>query len=291
MNVSPATELFRNHPHTYEDNRFVYVVVSRRSGGVSIGINLNPEKACNFDCVYCQVDRTVRGRPAMRKSELPQLAEELHEMVRLVTSGELFQYPQFINTPQPLRRLNDIALSGDGEPTASPQFQAVIDICVAARLQSKLEEVKIVIISNATMFRRPNVKAALAMLDQNNGEIWGKLDAGTEAYYREIDRSDVPLADVIENLVDVSTLRPIVIQTLFMRLSGVGPSAEELQAYCGQLQTIVARGGQIKLVQIHTVARAPAESFVTALDDGEVDAIVEFVRQETGLPAVAYYSG
>ena len=74
MTPSPLVSLFQTHSRSFEDNRFVYAVVSRRSGGVSIGVNLNPEKYCNFDCVYCQVDRTVRGGPVLRKIDLPQLA-------------------------------------------------------------------------------------------------------------------------------------------------------------------------------------------------------------------------
>ena len=90
MTPSPLVSLFQSHPRSFEANRFVYPVLSRRAGGISIGINLNPEKSCNFDCVYCQVDRTVRGGPVLRKVDLPQLADELDEMVELVVSGRLF---------------------------------------------------------------------------------------------------------------------------------------------------------------------------------------------------------
>ena len=289
MDQLPTLALFTSHPRTFEDNRFVYAVVSRRSGGVSIGVNLNPEKYCNFDCVYCQVDRKVRGTPALRRADLPQLTDELHEMVELVTSGSLFHSTRFADTPTNFRRLNDIALSGDGEPTASPLFDAAVEICADVRRQQKLDDVKIIVISNATMLRRPKVKAALAVLDENNGEIWGKLDAGTDAYYHEIDRTDVPLADVIDNLVDAAQARPIVIQSLFMRLAGTGPSPDEQQAYCGRLNDITARGGKIKLVHIHTVARTPAESFVAPLSNDEVDAMVNLVRQETTLPVAGFY--
>ena len=55
MTPTPLTRLFQTHSRNlFQDNRFVYAVVSRRSGGVSIGVNLNPDKYCNFDCVYCQ---------------------------------------------------------------------------------------------------------------------------------------------------------------------------------------------------------------------------------------------
>ena len=40
---------------------YVYPVVSRRAGGVSVGINLSPNNACNWRCVYCQVPNLQRG--------------------------------------------------------------------------------------------------------------------------------------------------------------------------------------------------------------------------------------
>ena len=163
-------------------------------------MNLNPEKYCNFDCVYCQVDRTVRGGPVLRKIDLPQLAGELDEMVELAVSGRLFEGTRFSTTPAEFRRLNDIAMSGDGEPTASPVFDEVVQLCADIRRRRGLDQVKIVLITNATLLQRQRVRMALEVLDANNGEIWGKLDAGTEEYYQAIDRTKVKLAEVLENL-------------------------------------------------------------------------------------------
>jgi wyosine [tRNA(Phe)-imidazoG37] synthetase (radical SAM superfamily) len=281
--------LFQSHPRSFEDNRFVYAVVSRRSGGVSIGVNLNPEKYCNFDCVYCQVDRTVHGGPVLRKVDLPQLAAELDDMVDLVVSGRLFDAARFAATPAEYRRLNDIALSGDGEPTASPVFDDVVELCAEVRRRRRLDQVKLVLITNATLLERERVRRGLAVLDANNGEIWGKLDAGTEDYYQTIDRTKVKLATVLENLLVTARQRPIVIQSLFMRLNDVPPSVEEQSAYCDRLNELVAGGGQINLVQIHTISRRPAEGFASPLDDSEVDAFAELVRERTGLPVAGYY--
>jgi hypothetical protein len=84
-------------------------------------------------------------------------------------------------------------------------------------------------------------------------------------------------------------VRPIVIQSLFMRVAGEPPSNAELEAFCDRLNEITSAGGQLKLVQVYTVARRPAESYVTPLSDAEVDAMVTLVRERTGLTAVAYY--
>ena len=289
MTPSPLISLFQTHPRSFEDSRFVYPVVSRRAGGVSIGVNLNPEKYCNFDCVYCQVDRTLRGGPVLRKIDLPQLSSELDEMVELAVTGRLFEGTRFSTTPTEFRRLNDIAMSGDGEPTASPIFDEVVQLCADIRSRRGLDQVKIVLITNATLLQRERVRNALEVLDTNNGEIWGKLDAGTEEYYQMIDRSKVKLAEVMENLLVTARKRPIVIQSLFMRLNDEPPSLAEQNAYCDRLCDIVAGGGQIKFVQIHTIARHPAESSASPLQNAEVDALAELVKQRTGLAVAAYY--
>jgi wyosine [tRNA(Phe)-imidazoG37] synthetase (radical SAM superfamily) len=279
--------LFQSHPRSFESNRYVYPVLSRRSRGISIGVNLNIDKGCNFHCVYCQVNR---GEPSEKQFvDLPRLRDELDRMIELVVSGRIFAETPFRRTPEPLRRLNDIALSGDGEPTTYTNFADVVSLCAEVRQQHKLDQLKLVLITNASMFHREPVARALEVLDANNGEIWAKLDAGTEAYYREVARSAVSFQRILENLLLAARARPIVIQSLFMRLREQPPAAAEQEAYCGRLSAITAAGGRIKLVQIHTIARAPAESWVAALSNEEVDALAERVRLRTGLPVAAFY--
>jgi wyosine [tRNA(Phe)-imidazoG37] synthetase (radical SAM superfamily) len=282
------TSLFAAHPRSFEKNRYVYPVVSRRAGGVSIGVNLNLDKVCNFDCIYCQVDRSDAGDKEFL--ELDRLTDELDAAVELVTSGRLYEQPKFSDTPLSLRRLNDFALSGDGEPTTYRNFDDVIAVCAKVRRRHKLDDVKLVLITNASMFHRERVRRGLAMLDAANGEIWAKLDAGTEAYYKLVARSSIPFDRILENLRDAARVRPIVIQSLFMRIHDEPPPAAEQAAYCDRLSEIVAAGGQIKLVQVHTIARPPAETWVAPLDDAQVDALADLVRNRTGLAVAAFHS-
>ena len=157
-------------------------VLSRRSAGISIGVNLNPDKVCNFDCIYCQVDR--RSEAETRFVETERLLAELDAMFRFVASGEIYQDPKFADVPAALRRLNDVAFSGDGEPTTFRNFDEIISAAAALKQKHGLHDVKMVLITNASMFHRPAVERGLAILDANNGEIWAKLEAGTDAYYQ-----------------------------------------------------------------------------------------------------------
>jgi wyosine [tRNA(Phe)-imidazoG37] synthetase (radical SAM superfamily) len=278
--------LFTQHSRHWRDNRYVYPVISRRSKGLSIGVNLNPDKVCNFDCIYCCVDRsTMPGRVPV---ELDVLEAELGHMLSLVKSGELFAAPPFNDTPEVLRRLNDVAFSGDGEPTSFQQFE---DVCRSAALllqQQGLPDTKLVVITNATLFHQPRVQRALSFLDTANGELWCKLDAGTEPYYQLVERTAVPYQRVLDNLLSAGRVRPIVIQTLFMHVHGEPPPPAEIDAYLGRLRDLVAGGCQIKLVQIYTVARGTAESYVAPLSRDQVDTIVARVR-DLGLTCEGYY--
>ena len=283
-----ATEsLHSNHNRIYGSNRFVYPVLSRRSNGVSLGVNLNPDKVCNFDCIYCQVDRTTRSET--RFVEMDQLLAELRTTLDFITSGEFFGDGPFKDIPPELKRLNDIAFSGDGEPTTYKNFDEIISACASLKQQLELDDVKMVLITNASMFHRDHVKAGLQILDENQGEIWAKLEAGTEAYFQTIDRTSFKLQEIVDNISAAAQRRSVVIQSLFMNVNGVAPSNEELLAFCSRLSEIVTAGGAIDHVQVYTVARPPAESFVTALSNLEVDQIVTLVKEQTGITAVPYY--
>ena len=282
----PDLPLHESHPRSFETNRYVYPVLSRRAGGISIGVNLNADQFCNFHCIYCQVDRV---EPAAQNAVDPErLAEELDRMVELVVSGRLYEQSRFRDVPAPLRRLNDIALSGDGEPTASAAFEQAVEICAATRRRRGLDGVKLVLITNGSLLHRPAVRRALETLDANSGEIWAKLDAGTEAYYRAVNRSAVPWRRLLDNLLDAARRRPIVVQSLWMRIRGEAPPPAELEAFCDRLGEIVSGGGRIKLVQMHTIARRPAESWVAPLSAAEMDAAAELVRRRTGLAVAAF---
>ena len=319
---------FTAHPRSFEDFRYVYPVVSRRAGGISLGVNLNLDKTCNFHCIYCQVDRPAwkKGLPMALGAEsvsapglasastealhtppedsplpetkpappslgerpnifidLQRLTAELESILQLWRSGQLFTIRPFSGLPPELRRLNDIALSGDGEPTLYRNFPQIVACCAEVRRRHRLEDLKLVLITNASLLDQPHVQEGLALLDQNNGEIWAKLDAGSEDYFRQVARTKVPLERIVRNIQEAARLRPLVIQSLFMRIAGQGPSVEEQAAYCQRLQEILEAGGRIKLVQIYTIARAPAEPIVSALPPEDLQAIAALVRQTTGL--------
>jgi wyosine [tRNA(Phe)-imidazoG37] synthetase (radical SAM superfamily) len=296
MTDEPTGTFFSDHRRRFGENKYVYPVVSRRSRGISIGINLSPDQICSFSCIYCQV-AAMGKRVVLTPDSAPVdftpidmgiLKEELEAVVEEYRNGKLFEWLRFRDLPEPLRRLNDIAFSGNGEPTLVPDFLDAVKVAAEVHRTHDLDDTKIVLITNSSGLDRPPVVEALEVLDKNNGEIWAKLDAGSEAYFQTVSQTVIPFEDIISNLIMTSRLRPIVIQTLFMIIAGNPVMDREVDAYCDRLSEIVDAGGQISLIQLHTVARAPAENMVEPLSPEQLAFIAERVRSKTGLNVEVY---
>lgn len=272
-----SVNLFTLHSRNWQSNRYVYPVISRRSKGLSIGVNLNPDKVCNFDCIYCCVDRTTP--PVYREVDMAILRDELSHMLDLAGSGAIWTIPPFDQTAPALRRVNDVAFSGDGEPTSFAGFEESCRLAAELSASAGLPQTKIVVITNATLFHQPRVIKAMEFLDTHNGELWAKLEAGTEEYYQLVERTGIPLKRVLDNILLAGKARPIVIQSLFMNVHGQPPSEHEIEQFIARLRELVTGGCRIKLVQVYTVARRAAETFVTPLEPSRLDEIAARVAK------------
>jgi len=280
--IQPDLAAVRDHRREYPDLLFVYPVISRRSRGLSIGINLNPDKRCNFNCVYCEVDRTRPGLPIKPTPE--RVEEELEWMIEQVRSGQLAEKPRFQEAPELARTIRDFAFSGDGEPTLVPNFDAFARTVATVRRRHGLEQAKIVLITNAVSLDKQTVQAGLRILQENNGEIWAKLDAGTPAYFQTINRSPVRFERILRNITQTARWFPLIIQSLFLRWQGQRMPPEELEAYCARLNQILQAGGQIQAVHAYTIARPAPEPEAKPLTARELEEIAAVIRQRTGLP-------
>jgi len=214
-------------------------------------------------------------------------------MIADAQSGSLFDDPAFASVPVPLRAIKDIAFSGDGEPTTCERFAECVELVAGLKRSAGLGDAKIVLITNACYLTTPNVAAGLSIMDKNNGEIWAKLDAGTEESFRLINRpshAGHTLEHVIENIISAGRVRPVVIQSMFLRFEGRPPDEADVSSYVARLGEIQDAGGRINHVQVYTVARKPAQRTVEPLTDTEVDRIADTVRAGTGLEVKTFYS-
>ncbi len=282
----PVREIAFDRPRDFLNNRFVYAVLSPRARGLTLGVNMNPDKRCNFDCVYCEVDRaTMPEHPLL---DVGVVASELHRTLDHVLQGRLREHPQYQSLPDELLQLRHVALSGDGEPTLSPQFADVVQAVVHIRALGGFPFFKIVLITNATGLDRSQVQESLKRFTKSD-EIWVKLDGGTQEYLDKVCRlKDVTLGKILSNILHLARQRPVVIQSLFPAINGEEPSAGDIEQYAHRLKELKSDGAQISLVQIYSANRPMSHAECGHLPLKTLSHIAQVVRQVSGLRAEVF---
>lgn len=261
-------------------NRFVYVTISSRARGLSIGVNLNPDQRCNFDCAYCEVDRRVP--PTDQSLDLDVLADELKATLASMTGGHLFKQPPYSRVPASLLRLRHVAISGDGEPTLCPRFREAVETIVHVRATSGGPFFKIVLITNASNLDAAQVQEGVRLFTRDD-EIWVKLDVGTQDHMDLVNKSEVPMEKILANILLVARQRPVVVQSLFPALNGCAPSEGDIEQYIQRLKELTLAGAQISLVQIYSATRPTVNSECGHLPLRTLSRIMQTVRSQTGL--------
>jgi wyosine [tRNA(Phe)-imidazoG37] synthetase (radical SAM superfamily) len=282
MAVPPGCgmELAFGYPRNFLDNRYVYVVLSSRARGLSVGLNLTPSRACNFDCVYCEVNRNQPERASQLDVEV--MAGELRHTLASIQSGQIRKMAGFAHISEELLHLRHVALSGDGEPTLCPKFAEVVQAVIHLRALGTFPFFEMVLVTNATGLDRPEVQQGLKFFTKQD-EVWLKLDAGTQEYMNRVNRPHVPLDRVLSNMLALGRQRPIVVQSLFGALHGEEPPEAEVEAYAQRLQDLKQGGANISLVQIYSAGRPSANSGCYHLPLKSLSRIAQQVKRITGL--------
>ena len=272
-------------PRDFLNNRFVYAVVSARARGLSLGVNMNPDKNCNFDCLYCEVDR--RNTPRETKLDVEAMAAELHKTLAFVQAGKLHERPFYSALSEEFFTLRHVALSGDGEPTLSPNFAEAVESIVHIRALGEFPFFKLVLLTNATGLDQPQVQKGLKHFTKSD-EIWAKLDGGTQSFFNTVDRSSVSLEKVLSNILLMARQRPVIIQSLFPAINGQEPSFEEIEDYAYRLKELKTAGADIPLVQIYSATRPMFHSQCGHLPLKTLSHIAQTVRHVSGLKAEVF---
>jgi wyosine [tRNA(Phe)-imidazoG37] synthetase (radical SAM superfamily) len=244
---------------------------------------MNPDRFCNFDCSYCEVDRQSPSHES--KLVVDVMAAELHRTLLAVRQGQLHSRPWYQHLPAELLQMRHVALSGDGEPTLAPNFIEAVEAVVRVRALGGF--FKIVLLTNGTGLDQPDVLRGLEFLTKSD-EIWIKLDGGTQAFVDKVNRPNVPLEKILANILLVGRQRPVVIQSLFPAIHGEEPPFEEIQEYAARLKELKAGGAQISLVQIYSAARPGVHAEWGHLPLRVLSQIAQTVRQTAGLRAEVF---
>ncbi len=260
---------------------YVYPVVSRRAGGVSVGVNLNPNNACNWACVYCQVPDLVRGTAP--DIDLAILERELRAMLTDILHGDFMQ----TRVPEAVRRLNDIALSGNGEPTTAKAFSHVISLIGRVMADFDLTgTIKLVLITNGSQVDRPRVQEGLRLMAALNGEVWFKFDSATASGMRSINQTRITPEKQFERLSMAAQLCPTWLQTCVLAVDGAPPAGSEQAAYLDVVKRIVDQRIPIKGVLLYGLARPSMQPQADHLSSLPIEWLDHFADQirAAGLP-------
>ncbi|MCA9718231.1 MAG: radical SAM protein [Myxococcales bacterium] len=238
-----------DHDRDVAGYTYVYPVVSRRAGGVSLGVNLNPNNACNWRCVYCQVPGLVRG--AAPPIELPTLTRELRALLDEVQSEAWLTR----HVDAPFRRIVDVAFSGNGEPTTARPFDEIVAAVLEVLDERGLQGLNKVLISNGSMMQREEVQRGLARLAAAGGEVWFKLDSATAEGRRRVNDTSSSPETARQNLRISAAACRTRLQTCVVAIDGAPPSPRERAAYLELVREELAAGTPIADVLLYGMAR------------------------------------
>ncbi|MFY9721708.1 MAG: radical SAM protein [Azonexus sp.] len=258
--------------------RYVYPVISRRAGGVSVGINLNVNNACNWACVYCQVENLTRGGPP--PIDLDLLERELDSFLDDALHGDFMSR----EVPAEARRLMDIAFSGNGEPTSAAEFpeavQAVRRVLQRHGLAGKLP---VRLITNGSLLHRPGVRDGIRVLGELGGEVWFKVDRAMPAEVETINGVPMDAGKIRDNLSRCAALATTWVQTCWFALDGIAPDAAARDAYCALLAPVASRLAGVHLYGLARPSMQPAAPRLQRLDADEMEKFAVEIQEKTGI--------
>ena len=271
MSVSKQYLNIHDHSRELSGLKYIYSVISRRAGGLSIGVNLNVNNACNWQCIYCEIPNLTRGSPP--PIELNLLEEELRFFLHEIIHGDYMEK----NVSAEDRHLKDIAFSGNGEPTSAEEFPEVI-LIVKKILEefNLLHKIKIRLITNGSLMHKTSVIKGVEMLKGMNGEVWFKVDSATEESIKTINQVNLKAHQILERLRNSINVCPTFMQTCIFTIDGKGPSEKDVDAY---LQLVGEVKTDIQGVHLYGLARPSLQPQAKSLGRISEEALEDIAKK------------
>ena len=215
--------------------KYIFGPVPSRRLGQSLGIDPLPFKTCNWNCVYCQLGRTI---PLInqRREYLPQ-EEILNELITVLDWEQN-------------NHINWITFVGSGEPTLHSGIGWMI------RRIKEVTSIPLAVITNGSTLYLPEVREALLPADA----VMPSLDAGTPELYKRINRphGQSTFQRLVSGLESFQQEYQGKFWVEVMLIDGLNDSLEALEKIADLLSII--NPDQIHLSQ---PTRPPAESWVS----------------------------
>jgi len=185
----PAAE---NHIWNSKD-RIVYGPVCSRRWRYSLGINLFPgQKVCSLNCTYCDMGRTLCGRPDQTSGS------------RLLTPDEVVRdlRRRWLEMREAGQTIDVVTVCGNGEATLHPDFLAIV-VALKREIRRLDPAMPFALMTNSTTVFMPSVQESLHLFDRR---VF-KMDAGDPDTYAQVCRplpTSPSFTNVIEGLVEIS---------------------------------------------------------------------------------------
>ncbi len=283
MSISKQYLSIHDHSRDLSGLKYIYSVISRRAGGLSVGINLNINNACNWQCIYCEIPNLSRG--ATPPIELDVLENELRSFLNDIIHGDYMEK----NVALENRHLKDIAFSGNGEPTSAEEFPQVISIVEKILNEfNLLHKIKIRLITNGSLMHKPSVLQSIAMLEKINGEVWFKLDSAVEESIETINQIHLKPKQILKRLQACALNCPTFIQTCIFTLDGKEPDKKNIDAYINLVNEAKTK---IKGVHIYGLARPSLQPQANRIGRINLDVLENIAKElhKLGVPTTVSY--
>ncbi len=225
--------------------KYLFGPVNSRRLGLSQGIDLIPDKVCNFNCIYCEVGRTAR-LTCERREDFPtaEIIDEIDAQLADPAAAELDVF----------------TVTASGEPTLHSGIGAVI-----RHIKQKVAK-PVAVLTNGSLLHLAEVRRDLLAADL----VIPSLDAAREESYRRINRPAgcIPLEAIVSGLTRFGREFAGEVWLEILLAKGVNDGPEDIDALCRAVAAIAPAR-----VQLNTVVRPPLESFARPLSRSELEAI------------------
>jgi len=219
--------------------KYVFGPVPSRRLGQSLGIDTIPLKTCNWNCVYCQLGRTI-PLTNERKEYIPRadILAEVKQALAAHKPGEI----------------DWVTYVGSGEPTLHVGLGWLI------REVKALTDLPVAVITNGALLYLPEVRQELSAADA----VLPTLDAGNPRLYRKINRPypEITFERLVEGLIAFRREYQGQLWVEVMLVRGLNDTEEALREIAATLQTI-----HPDQVHINLPTRPPAELWVQPPDE------------------------
>ena len=254
---------------------YIYPVISRRMGGLSIGVNFNTSNACNWRCIYCQVPDLKIG--AAPKMDFELLEQELRSFLIDVKEGDFYDR---YHVPADKRIIKDIAIAGNGEPTSLKNFDVAVELIGKIATEAGIfPDSHYVLITNGSLIHQTNVQAGLSTLKAYGGEVWFKFDSATEEGRALINHASQSSKTSLNNLLLSASLCPTKLQICLVDYDEQGFSSKERLAFIDLFKTLKQLDCPLEDILLYTIARPSLQPEATRIRPLDTQLLNDFAEE------------